>query len=196
MLASLRMADPFVISHRRMLALLLALFASLAIASVAAAQDEDAADDPALRIDGLGGAVSGLFLASPTPDFGGALAADLWYANGIFRVGGFLGVGAVPSADDVYNRVFMPLGVSAGIEVLGDVIGFSVRVRGGLWGGATQAVKITAGGFVGGGAYLLYSLGGGVGVGLGLDVWGLFGDGETILFAPGLGLTWTPVEGS
>lgn len=186
------MAEPLVISHRR--TVLLALVASLALAPTAAAQEEDqpAAEEPALPVEGLAGAVQGHLLASPAPDFGGALGADLWYANGIFRVGGFLGVGAVPSVEDVQNRVFMPLGVSAGIEVLGDVIGFSVRARGGLWGGATQAVKITAGGFVGGGAYLLFALGGGVGLGVGLDVWALFGDGETVLFAPGLGLTWTP----
>ncbi len=138
----------------------------------------------------------GHFLASPAPDFGGALTADLWYANGVFRIGGFFGAGAVPSADDVHNRIFMPLAISAAIEVLGPSIGFSVRARGGMWGGATQAVKITAGGFIGGGASLLFALGNGVGLGVGLDVWGLFGDGETVLFAPGIDLTWAPEGGA
>lgn len=141
------------------------------------------------------GAVTAHVLASPAPDVGGAVGTELTMPIAIVRLGGFLGVGAVPSAEDVYNRVFMPVGASAGIEVLGDVIGFALRARGGLWAGATQETKLTAGGFVGGAAYLLFSLGSGVGLGVGLDVWGLFGAGETALFAPGVGLTWTPPAG-
>jgi hypothetical protein len=142
--------------------------------------------------DGPAGAVSAHLLASTAPDFGGALGADLWMPIGIFRLGGFLGVGAVPSEDDTQSRVFMPLAASVGLEVLGEIVGVSLRARGGFWGGATQDAKLTAGGFVGGGAYLLFNLGGGAGLAVGMDVWGLFGDGETALFAPGVGLTWTP----
>ncbi len=142
------------------------------------------------------GAVQGHFLASTAPDFGGALSADLWFPIGILRLGGFLGVGAVPSPNDMYNRIFMPVGASVALELGGDKVGLSLRARGGMWGGATQAVKITAGGFVGGGAWLLFRLSESVNLSVGMDVWGLFGDGETALFAPGVGLTWNPIEGT
>ncbi len=158
----------------------LALIAVLFCAAPAGAQDAPA------------GAVTASLLASTAPDLGGALGVDLFVPLGIFRVGGFLGVGAMPSEDDTQSRVFMPLAASVGLELLGDAVGFSLRARGGLWGGATQEVKLTAGGFVGGGAYLLFNLGAGAALAVGMDVWGLFGDGETALFAPGVGLTWTP----
>lgn len=142
------------------------------------------------------GAVQGHFFASPAPDVGGGLSADLWFPIGIFRIGGFLGVGAVPSPNDAYNRIFMPVGASLALEIGGETIGVSLRARGGMWAGATQAVKITAGGFVGGGAWLLFRLSETVNLSVGMDVWGLFGDGETALFAPGVGLSWNPIEGS
>jgi len=142
--------------------------------------------------EGPAGAVTGHVLTSVAPDVGGAIGADLWLPLDIFRIGGFFGVGALPSGEDVQNRVFMPLAASVGLEVLGDFVGVSLRARGGLWGGATQEVKLTAGGFVGGGAYLLFNLGRGASLSVGMDVWGLFGDGETALFAPGVGLTWAP----
>ena len=44
----------------------------------------------------------------------------------MFRIGGFFGVVAVPSEEDVRNRIFMPLAVSLGIEVLGDTVGIAV----------------------------------------------------------------------
>ena len=170
-------------------ALLLAAFAFGA--ATARAQDEPPAD-PGAGVTGPAGTVAGHFLASPEGDIGGALMADIWYPLEWFRIGGFFGAGAVPSEVDLRNRVFMPFGVSAGVDLMGDSVGLSLRVRGGLWGGATQEVKLTAGGFMGGGAYLLIPLGEGASVALGLDVWGVFGDGETVLIAPGAGLTWGP----
>jgi hypothetical protein len=142
--------------------------------------------------EGPAGAVHAHVLASPRADFGGALSAELTVPLGIFRLGGFLAVAAVPSSEDVYNRIFLPIGPTVGIEVLGDVVGFALRARGGVWAGATQEVKLTAGGFLGGGAYLLFALGGGATLSAGLDVWGVFGDGQSALFAPGIGLTWSP----
>lgn len=147
---------------------------------------------PASAQDAPAGSVSAHLLASPSADVGGALGADLWYPIDVFRVGGFFGVAVLPSGQDAENRIFMPLAASVGIELLGEIVGFSLRARGGLWGGATQEAKLTAGGFVGGGAYLLFNLGAGVGLGVGMDVWGVLGDGESALFAPGLGLTWNP----
>jgi hypothetical protein len=140
------------------------------------------------------GSVTAHALASPRPDFGGALTGELSFALDLLRVGGFLGVGALPSGEDVTNRVFMPLGLSIGIDFLEGPVGVSLRARGGLWAGATQDVKLAAGGLIGGSAYLLFALGAGASVSVGLDVWGLLGDGETALFAPGLGLTWTPTS--
>ncbi len=145
---------------------------------------------------GPAGLVQGLFLASPAPDFGGAAMLDLWYPIGIFRIGGFFGVGSVPSPTDAYNRTFMPAGLSLALEINSEAVGLSLRARGGVWGGATQAVKITAGGFVGGGAWLLFRLSELVSLDVGVDVWGLLGAGETAIFAPGVGVTWTPNGGT
>jgi hypothetical protein len=156
------------------------VFALALIAAPAAAQDEPA------------GAVQGHLLASPQADFGGAVSADVWYPIEMFRIGGFFGAGAIPSVADAQNRVFMPLAVSAAFETLSEIVGVSLRARIGLWGGATQEVKLTAGFFIGGAAHLLFNLGSGVALGAGFDVWGLFGSGETALFAPSVGLTWTP----
>lgn len=147
---------------------------------------------PAAAQDSIAGATQAHFLASTQGDLGGGVSADLWFPFEMLRFGGFFGVAAVPAEDDVHNRIFMPLGVSIGLELLGDIVGVSVRARGGLWGGATQEVKLTAGGFLGGAVYLLFALGEGVAVDLGLEVWGIFGDGETALFSPSLGLSWSP----
>jgi hypothetical protein len=142
--------------------------------------------------DGPAGAVQGVFLASPDGDFGAGLLGDLWVPLDMFRIGGFFGVAAVPSAVDARNRIFMPLGVSLALQVPADDVSVAFCARGGLWGGATQEVKLTVGGFVGGGAYLTASLGGGVALTVGMELWGILGDGETLLFAPGLGLSWAP----
>lgn len=173
----------------------LALTAALLCAapSLAGAQDAPAGAVSAhMLVSASTGSQSGLDPDLWVPDLGGALGVDLWVPLDIFRVGGFLGVGVLPSANDEHNRVFMPLAASVGLEVLGEVVGVSLRARGGLWGGATQEVKLTAGGFVGGGAYLLFNLGAGAALAVGMDVWGLLGDGQTALFAPGVGFTWTP----
>ena len=145
--------------------------------------------------DDVAGAVRGQVLASLEEDVGGAVSADLWLPLDWFRVGGFIGVGALPAEEDARNRTFMPLGVSVGFEAMGDDGGISVIARGGLWAGATQEVKLTAGGFVAVGAYLLFALGDNVALDVGLDLWGVFGDGETVLFAPSVGLSWAPGGG-
>lgn len=132
------------------------------------------------------------FLASAEGDVGGAVSADVWCAIDAFRFGAFFGVGALPSAADELNRVMMPLAASIGVEVAGELVGFSLRARGGIWGGATQEVKLTAGGFVGGSAYFLVRLGPEAFLSLGLEVWGVLGPGQTVVFAPTVGLTWSP----
>ncbi|MFK7985400.1 MAG: hypothetical protein AB8I08_05170 [Sandaracinaceae bacterium] len=129
---------------------------------------------------------------APIVDIGGLLNADLWFPIDWFRVGGFIGVGTIPSEEDTRNRLYMPFGASVAVEVIGDDVGFSIRARGGLWAGATQEVKLTVGGLVGGGAHLLVHLGAGTALNVGLDVYGILGAGETFVFAPGVGLSWNP----
>ena len=101
--------------------------------------------------------------------------------------------------------------ISAAGGVLGAVMRqrFPFRLRAGLWGGATQAEKLTAGPFFGGGAYLGFLLGGGAVLNVGGDVWGVIGSeawsdatgpdaavsSSTWVIAPGVGLSWTPEEG-
>ena len=169
-------------SPRRGLALatLLAVVACLSAPAGAAAQD------------GPAGAVTASGLATVHPDVGASVLVDVYWPIDVFRVGGFFGAGAIPSLEDERNRVFAPFGVSLAIDLVFDPIGVSVRARGGMWGGATQEEKLTAGAFFGGGAYLTYHLGEGVTLGVGMDVWAILGAGETAVFAPGITLTFGP----
>lgn len=142
------------------------------------------------RADDLGGSVVGQLVVSDG-DLGGAGTLDLWAPVGPLRLGGFFGIGAIPSARDWHNRTFMPVGASASLAIdLGGGTFLSVLARGGLWGGATQEHKLTIGGLVGGGAYLDVGLGGGVTVGGGVEAWGFFGGGDTWAVLPGLRMTW------
>jgi hypothetical protein len=142
------------------------------------------------QADDVGGSVVGQLVVSDG-DLGGAATLDLWAPLGPVRLGGFFGIGAVPSARDWHNRTYMPVGVSASLALdLGGGTFVSVLARGGLWGGATQEHKLTVGGLVGGGAYLDVGLGGGVTLGGGVEAWGLFGGGDTWAVLPGLRMTW------
>jgi len=156
----------------------------------------------------LGPAIALLALLAPlragAQDVAGALTAGFVYADGdpganamldvwipvdILRLGACFGVGAIPSERDDRNRVMMPVGASLALFTPGDV-SFSLRLRGGMWSGATQDVKVTAGGFVGGGAGLGLRLSPDVTVSAVLEAWGLFGAGETWAIVPGLALEW------
>ncbi|MDQ3031346.1 MAG: hypothetical protein M3Y87_02945 [Myxococcota bacterium] len=149
----------------------------------------------------------GAHLAIADGDIGGAILLDVWAAIDWLRIGGFVGAGAIPSDRDAYNRVFMPLGISAAAQIATtDQLALSVSLRAGLWGGATQAEKLTLGAFVGGGAYLGFVLGGGAILNVGADVWGIISSdawhtpsdpddrvsASTWAIAPGVGLSWTP----
>jgi hypothetical protein len=142
-------------------------------------------------------------------DLGGAVLLDVWAAFDWLRVGGFLGAGAIPSDRDASNRVLMPFGVSAAAHVpMGTRLELQVRARVGLWGGATQAEKLTLGVFVGGGAHVAVALGGGSFLTFGADVWGVIGSeawrtpigpddrvsASTWVIAPGVGVSWSPEE--
>jgi hypothetical protein len=127
-------------------------------------------------------------------DVGGGGWLDLWAAFDWFRIGGFAGVLTIPSSRDSHDRFASPLGVSlAAVADLGDV-DLELRVRGGMWGGATQEVKMTAGGFLGAAGFLDFHLGGGASVGVGLEAWGFLGAGATWAIAPTATLTFGPVH--
>lgn len=146
--------------------------------------------------EGPAGSVHGSFLATPEGDFGAGATIDVWWPIGILRLGGLIGAGAIPSEADARNRVFMPLCASVALEIVGGDVGVSLRARGGMWGGATQEVKLTAGGLIGGGAFFLVNLGGGATLDVGLDAWGFFGAGSQLVLAPSIGLSWGPAPPS
>jgi hypothetical protein len=122
-------------------------------------------------------------------DLGGAAMLDVWAPIDVIRLGGFVGVSAIVSDRDERNRVMMPVGASAGL-FLGDDVVFSLRARGGVWGGATQENKLTIGAFLGGGAGLGFHVSPEVSVSAAIEVWGILGAGETWAIAPGLSLEW------
>lgn len=125
--------------------------------------------------------------------YGGALVADLTLPFGPFRVGGGLGVGAISSEIDDASRVFMPVHVTlAGVFRVEDVW-FDVRGRAGMWAGATNQ-GLGVGGFFSVGAFLGYTLGPEVALGVAFDAMFLLGYGDTVALAPGLRLVWTPNE--
>lgn len=126
-------------------------------------------------------------------DAGGGLWVDLYAAFDWFRIGGFLGAAVIPSPRDARNRLATPVGLAlAAVANVGDV-DLGLRLRGGLWGGSTQEAKLTAGGFLGGGAFFAVHLGGGASLGAGVEVWGFLGAGATWAVAPSLTLTFGPV---
>ncbi|WP_169791348.1 hypothetical protein [Sandaracinus amylolyticus] len=155
------------------------------------------------------GALGAHLLIADGLDLGGLVMLDVWAAWQWLRIGGFVGAGAIPSERDASNRVMMPLGISASAEILTESLAVSVRLRAGLWGGATQAEKLTAGPFFGAGCYLGFVLGHGALLNVGADVWGVIGSeawsdtsgpdagvsASTWVIAPGVGLSWTPEEG-
>jgi hypothetical protein len=136
----------------------------------------------------VAGAVSASFVYADG-DAGGAAMIDVWAPIDVVRIGGFFGVGALLADRDERNRVMMPVGASVGL-FFGDDVTFSLRARGGLWGGATQETKLTVGGFFGGGAGIGLRLSPEVSASAVLEVWGILGAGETWAVAPGLSLEW------
>lgn len=140
----------------------------------------------------LSGALNAGVLAAEGGDVGGGGWLDLWAAFDWFRIGGFTGVVVIPSSRDSHNRLATPFGVSlAAIVNLGD-LDLDLRARAGVWGGSTQEVKMTAGGFLSGAAFLDFHLGGGASLGGGIEVWGFFGAGQCWAVAPTLTLTFGP----
>ncbi|MBX7193603.1 MAG: hypothetical protein K1X94_16220 [Sandaracinaceae bacterium] len=156
--------------------------AALALGLVAAPASEARADDP-------GGSIVGQLYVSDG-DVGGGGMIDVWGAIGPLRLGGFFGVAAVPSGRDWHNRTMMPAGVHVSLAIDLSAVDLVIVARGGLWGGASQEAKMLVGGLVGGGAYVDVALDGGIALGAGAEVLGLFGGGDTWAVIPGLRLTW------
>lgn len=164
--------------RRSRLARVAALAMALASTSIARAQE-------------LSGAINaGVIVADGDVGAGGWL--DLWAAFDWFRIGGFTGALTIPSSRDSHDRFATPAGISmAAVANLGDY-DLELRARGGMWGGSTQEVKMTAGGFVSGAAFIDLHLGGGASVGAGVEVWGFLGAGATWAVVPTITLTWGP----
>lgn len=157
----------------------LALAAGLALAPrVARAQD-------------VAGSLAGHLLIADG-DTGGGATLDVWAPIDWLRLGGFVGVGVIPADRDARNRVMMPAGVSVAARWDGGGVAFSLRARGGVWGGATQEAKLTLGGFVGGGATLGWQVSPRVALFVGIEVWGVFGAGESWCVPLSVGLEWGP----
>lgn len=163
--------------------------AGVVVVSVACFASPAAADDVA-------GSVTGQLVVADR-DVGGAGTLDLGAAIGPLRLGGFFGAGITPApaTRDAHNRAYLTLGGSAALVLEPSGTGpgsvaFEMVARAGFWGGSTQATKLTAGGLLGGGAYVDVSLGEGVFVGAGAEAWMFFGAGETWAIVPGLRLRW------
>ena len=148
-----------------------------------------------LAAQDVAGALTGNVLISDG-DLGGGAMADVWARLDWLRLGGFLGVSSISSSRDSHNRIAMPIGLSVAFVLDLGLVDIQLRLRGGLWGGATQDVKLTAGGFLGGGPYAMFDLGGGASLGAGVEAWGILGQGETWAVVPSLSLSWgAPVAG-
>ena len=146
---------------------------------------------PAARAQEVSGALNAGPIVSDG-DVGGGGWLALWAAFDWFRIGGMAGALTIPSSRDSHDRFATPFALSlAAVADLGDV-SLEIRTYGGMWGGATQEVKMTAGGFLGVGGFLAAHLGGGVSLGGGLEFWGFLGAGETWALAPTLTLTFGP----
>lgn len=137
-----------------------------------------------------GGAITGSFLVSEG-EFGGAGLVDVWAVLGPLRVGGAFGLGFMPSADDDRSRVIAPAGLSLGVQGVARRFVFEVRGRGGFWSGATND-GLRAGGWLAVGGHFGYELSPHVAITCGVDGWFLFGPAEAMVFAPGLGFSFSP----
>lgn len=142
--------------------------------------------------DHAGGALTGALLIRNTkpPDFGGALLADLWFVDGALRVGAVLGA-AMLAGDHDEARALGPAGVSIAVASNPKPVGFSLRLRGGGWGGATGD-GFRGGGFLAAAFHVEYAINPRILLSAGMDAWFLFGQGDTTVFAPGLSLVWLP----
>lgn len=122
-------------------------------------------------------------------EIGGHLAVELWHGFGAFTFGGLAGVGVLSTEAADRSQVFTPLALSLGVRLGPDPVGLHVLVRGGGWGGATNR-GLQGGALLGGAAYLEIALERTLAIGIGVEVWQLFGNDDKLLFLPQLSLVW------
>jgi hypothetical protein len=133
---------------------------------------------------------AGVLVRPSEGDLGVGALIDIWHPIGVLRLGGTAGLGLLTSENDDRTRIFMPVALSGAVVLQGEVIGFSVRLRAGLWGGALNE-GLRAGPFLGGGAYVHVRIDDRIAVAAGSDVWGLFAHDDALLVFPSIGLVWT-----
>jgi len=133
---------------------------------------------------------------------GASLLVDLWQPLGIFRLGFAAGVGAISNGDpdvsvagaETVSRAFAPLGLSLGFQGGGRVVGGSLILRVGAFGGADDdgdQGRLVGGFWAGGGASLDLYFDPRIAIRIGAEAWLLAGVGPTrVTVAPTLGLTW------
>ncbi len=138
---------------------------------------------------GVGGDVTGHYLGHQGGG-GAGVVLDLGTMFGAVRVGGFTGLAALLGQDEL-TRVFLPVGPAAALVLEGGRLTASLRLRAGVWAGATDA-GVAAGGIFGAGAHFGYAIGRGAGVTAGVDGWLMVGQGTRWIIAPGVGLEWAP----
>ena len=143
------------------------------------------------------------FAVDGTEAKGASLLVELWQPFGIFRLGVAAGVGAVANGDsdvsvggaETVSRAFAPLGLSLGIQGGGSVVGGSLLLRGGVFGGADdngEEGRLVAGAWIAAGASLDFAIHPRIHIRVALDAWLFAGVGQTrVTLAPGLALGWT-----
>ncbi len=134
------------------------------------------------------GAVDARGLIEAAGRFGGAVNADVWWGQGLFKPGITAGVGAVSNRSGASSRVFTPIGLSLGVAPRGlDASGPLATLR---LGGAPGAQKggFVIGGWAGCALGYRFALGEGASVRLGADAWFLIGKQGGVFFGPFLGL--------
>jgi hypothetical protein len=135
----------------------------------------------------LSGGVDARALIGLDDRHGGALSVDLWATRGMFRPGGFFGIGALSANDDKSSRVLTPLALSLSFLPAGEGSGLVVIARAGGYAGA-QKGGLIGGGFASGTVGFGFALGEGAQVRLAAEVWGLIGEHGGVFFGPNLGL--------
>ena len=137
---------------------------------------------------GLHGAVDGRMLIGVTGRYGGALSLDLWALEGVVRIGGAFGVGALSKSDSASSRVFTPFGLSLGVMPRDDdKSGPTAVFRGGGYAGAEKG-GLVIGPFASVALGYRIALGEGANLRLGVDGWAVFMNHGGLFLGPYLGL--------
>lgn len=167
--------------------------------------------------------LAGLVATARTPttprstDWGAVAIADLWADFGPLRVGGAMGVAPVTSngaacpagftcdSATTLSRVILPIGASVALSLHTDShVAVDVRLRGGVWAGATDfGLAMDAWGSLG--LWLGYELGERATAYVGVDLWVVRAQtaqdeitpskkayDASFFVAPGLSISWLP----